>query len=88
MSAIAAKVINHLEKGFGVFRRDHRFKEFSFAVGALKVATATRDTDCRETVLVERNRVVIIRNSARNRKGKLVPEMGSSKPEGFGLEFI
>jgi hypothetical protein len=30
----------------------------------------------------------MIRNGARDRKGKFIPEMGLSKSESFGLEFL
>jgi len=83
MSTLEAKVINGLGKGFGVYRRDHRFKKFSLAVCASKITAPSRDTDRCKTVFVKRICVVMIRNSAGDREGKLIPEMGLSKAESF-----
>jgi hypothetical protein len=64
MSTLEAKAINGLGKGFGVYRRDHRFKEFSLAVCASKITMTSRHTDCCKTVFVKRKRIVMIRHSA------------------------
>jgi hypothetical protein len=86
MSALEAKVTDGLGKGFGVYRRDHRFKKFSLAMCASKITAASRDTDRCKSVFVKRKCVVMIRNSAGDRKGKFIPKTGLSKPEGLGLK--
>jgi hypothetical protein len=48
----------------------------------------SRHADRCKTVFLERKGVVMIRNSARDRKGKFIPEMGLSKPEGLGLKVL
>jgi hypothetical protein len=88
MSALETKLINGLGKSVWVYRRDHRFKKFPFAVCALKIAAASSHTDRCETVFVKMQCVVMIRNSPGDGKGKFIPEMGLPKPESFGLKII
>jgi hypothetical protein len=76
------------KKSLGVCRRDHRFEEFSFTVGALKIAMTPCHTDRCKTVFFEREVFVLVRNRTGNGKGEFIPEMGLSKSESFGSEVV
>jgi hypothetical protein len=88
MRSIEPEPFGDLEKSFGVFCGDHRFKEFPFAVAASEVAMASCYTNRCKSGFSTWKSIVMIGNRARNGKGELIAKMGFANPESFGLEVL
>jgi hypothetical protein len=88
MRSIKPESFGDLEKSFGVFCGNHRFKEFPFAVAASEVAMASCYTNRRKSGFSIWKGIVMIGNRARNGKRELVVKMALPNPESFGLEFV
>jgi hypothetical protein len=88
MSSFELKSVRHLEEGFGVLRRYHRFEKLSVAVFTSKGTMIPRDADGCKPILLRREGIIMIRGSPGNGDGELVSEMGLPNPERLGLELV
>jgi hypothetical protein len=88
MSTIEVELIGDLGKSFRILRGNHRFKKLPFAMPASEVAMASGHANRCKSVFLIWESIVMVRNSAWNGEGELVPKMSLPNPESFGLKFF
>ena len=80
--------VNDPEEGLRIFCRDHRFEEFPFAMGTVKIAAGSCDADGRKPLVLRGDGDVMIGDRSGDGEGQFVSEMGLPDPERLGLKLL